>query len=318
MNTGVSTVTANSLHLSGSLMVAAAVVLFLAAHVNDNYSWVDRSWSILPVVYTWIQIYYTHHEHGGTPTNTSFSAGVSPISAAALYGFVITVWGCRLTFNFFRRGGYSRGSEDYRWNYVRTWRVFAHHPAIWTLFNFAAISLFQTWLLWAITLPVMQFSAAPATAKEVVFAAVMLALIVLEAVCDEQQWRFHQAKGRALGQSPYCYGFCVTGVFGYSRHLNVFCEGGIWVMLAVAAQCCGAGSLASWQWIGCVVLEALTLFSTAVITEKLSAEKYAGYAIYQSITPMLLPAISSTTDEVLFQLESKRIWKSDEKRSPQK
>ncbi|KPI87703.1 hypothetical protein ABL78_3241 [Leptomonas seymouri] len=303
--------TASSFCLSGALMLVISFVVFLAAHINANYSWVDRLWSILPVVFTWIHIYYIHRERSSAPTNQSPSAGL-PISSAVLYGLVITVWGCRLTFNFFRRGGYSRGGEDYRWNYVRTWRAFAQHPLVWTFFNLVVISLFQTWLLWAITLPVIHFSAAPATVKEVAFAVVMLMLIVLEAVCDEQQWRFHQAKTRTPDQFPYCYGFCVTGVFGYSRHMNIFCEGSIWVMLAVAAQCCGAGSLAWWQWIGCAVLEVLTFFSTAVITEKLSAGKYPGYAIYQSITPMLFPAISSTTDEVLFRLKSKKIWSASQ------
>lgn len=310
MNAVLSTITANSFNLSGALMLVASVVLFLAAHINDNYSWVDRTWSILPVVYTWIQVYYTHQERGITIASDVPAAGL-PISAATLFGLVLTVWGCRLTFNFYRRGGYKRGGVDYRWEHVRSWPIFSTSPVVWTLFNLVAISLFQTWLLWAITLPVMQFSDAPATVKEVAFAVVLLTLIALEATCDEQQWRFHQAKARTPDVSPYRYGFCVTGVFGYSRHLNVFCEGSIWVVLAFAAQCCGTESLAWWQWAGCATLEALTLFSTGVITERLSSEKYPGYAIYQSITPMLFPAITTTTNEVIFALESKKVWEKN-------
>lgn len=307
MDTIVSAVTATSFSASGALMLAAAIFLFTAAHINDNYSWVDRSWSLLPVVYTWIQVFYTHHQHHTARDDLSPAAGL-PISAAVLYGLVITVWGCRLSFNYNRRGGYARGSEDYRWNHVRTWPILSTYPLVWTLFNFFAISLFQTWLLWGITLPVAQFSAAPATVKEVAFALVILTLVALEATCDEQQWRFHCAKARTPDAVPYCYGFCVTGVFGYSRHLNVFCESSIWIVLAVAAQLCGSGSLVWWQWIGCVVLQALTLFSTGVITERLSAQKYPGYKIYQFRTPMLIPAISSTTEGVLAALEKKKIW----------
>lgn len=290
-------------------MMVAAVVLFLASHVNANYSWVDRSWSILPVVYTWIQVYYTTHQGTQVAASGGPPAAGLPVSAATLFGLVITVWGIRLTFNYYRRGGYFRGSEDYRWVHVHTWPILRSSKLVWTLFNLVAISLFQTWLLWAITLPIMQFAGTPATVKDLCFAAVMLALIALEATCDEQQWRFQQGKARTPHAVPYRYGFCVTGVFGYSRHMNVFCEGSIWVTLAWAAQCCGTGSLAWWQWVGCVALEALTLFSTAVITERLSARKYPGYAIYQSTTPMLFPAITSTTNEVLFALESKKIWK---------
>ncbi|KAK7201764.1 hypothetical protein NESM_000242400 [Novymonas esmeraldas] len=295
----VTAVTATSLSLTGALMAAASLVVFVAAHRNNNYSWVDRSWSILPVVYTWIQVYYTHHAAGHL-------AAPAHLSSATLYGLVITVWGCRLTFNFYRRGGYARGGEDYRWNHVHTWRIFSGAPVVWTLFNFFIISCFQTWLLWAITLPVMHFPATPATMKDGVFASLLLLLIALESVCDQQQWRFQCAKARTPRASPYCYGFCVTGVFGYSRHLNVFCEASLWVMLAVAGNSAAATSMEWWQWSGCVVLELLTLFSTSVITERLTARKYPGYAVYQSITPMLFPSLYSTTDRVLLALESKR------------
>jgi steroid 5-alpha reductase family enzyme len=31
------------------------------------------------------------------------------------------VWSMRLTFNYWRRGGYQIGSEDYRWNLIKGW-----------------------------------------------------------------------------------------------------------------------------------------------------------------------------------------------------
>ncbi|CBZ28189.1 hypothetical protein, unknown function [Leishmania mexicana MHOM/GT/2001/U1103] len=305
LSRAVAAVTATSLALSGTLMVVAALVLFIAAHRNDNYSWVDRSWSILPVVYTWIHVYYTHQQAREAAVRRA--AGQSfPLSTATLFGLVITVWGCRLSFNFFRRGGYARGGEDYRWSYVHTWRIFACSPVVWTLFNFFIISFFQTWLLWAITLPVMQFPARPATAKEAAFGVMLLALVTFETICDEQQWRFQCAKVRTPRQAPYCYGFCVTGVFGYSRHLNVFCEASLWVMLAVAARSCGTAPMSWWQWSGCTMLALLILFSTAMITEKLTAKKYPGYAVYQSITPMLFPSLYSTSGKVLLALKKMR------------
>lgn len=280
-------------------MLSAAVFLFFAAHSNDNYSWVDRSWSILPVVYTWIQVLYIHSASGTALTNG--------LSSAVLFGLVVTIWGLRLTFNFYRRGGYRRGGEDYRWNYVRTWPLLSTCRPLWVFFNFAVISLFQTWLLWAITLPISLLSAAPATIQESCFAVLMLVLIALEALCDEQQWRFQCQKRRTPQQRPFSHGFCVTGVFGFCRHLNVCCEGLIWVLLALAGPC-GRGARASPSHlsVGCIALEILTLFSTAFVTERLSAAKYPGYAIYQSITPMLMPTFSSTTEEVLLRLDMKK------------
>ncbi|KAG5475843.1 hypothetical protein CUR178_03556 [Leishmania enriettii] len=303
----VTAVTTTSVTLTGTLTAVMALVLFSISQFNKNYSWVDRMWSIIPVVHTWIQVYYTHKEARGAAIGRAAKQSSFPLSCATLFGLVITVWGCRLTFNFYRRGGYARGGEDYRWAYVRSWRVFSGSPIIWTLFNFFVISIFQTCVLWAITLPVMQFPARPATAKEVTLAVMLMALIAVETICDEQQWRFQCAKARKPRQTPYCHGFCVTGCFGYSRHLNVFCETSLWVMLAVAARSCGAASMAWWQWSGCALLELFVLLSTATVTERLSSQKYPGYAVYQSITPMFFPSLYSTSEEVLFALELQKM-----------
>lgn len=58
---------------------------------------VDQIWSISPVVYAW---YFTH-----------MSDYHPRLIALAL---LISVWGARLTYNFYRKGGYN-GEEDYRW-----------------------------------------------------------------------------------------------------------------------------------------------------------------------------------------------------------
>ena len=53
--------------------------------------------------------------------------------------FLSTAWGCRLTYNFWIKGGFS-GGEDYRWEQVRAW-----FPAGWRFetFNLVFICLFQ-------------------------------------------------------------------------------------------------------------------------------------------------------------------------------
>src|SRR6201999_798892 len=55
----------------------------------------------------------------------------------------------RLTYNYFRRGGYSVGSEDYRWAIVKDYVG----PSLMFLFNVVFISLAQSLLLVAITTP---------------------------------------------------------------------------------------------------------------------------------------------------------------------
>ena len=57
----------------------------------------DQIWSISPVVYAW---YFCH------------IADYHP--RLIVLALLISVWGARLTYNFYRKGGYN-GEEDYRW-----------------------------------------------------------------------------------------------------------------------------------------------------------------------------------------------------------
>ncbi|KEG13470.1 membrane protein containing DUF1295 [Trypanosoma grayi] len=298
------TLLASSYNFTLALMVTMALVMYAASVIHRNYSWVDRSWSIAPVVYTWIHIYY--NVKGTLPSQSLCTLN----NAAVFYGIIVTVWGIRLTFNFARRGGYSRGNEDYRWSYIRSWPGLAN-PIVWELYSFWSIAVFQTAVLWAITLPVISIPSVPISIKDVVIGSCMLLFVIFETICDEQQQRFQRAKRafqerrRGRGQTEgeetlLSYGFRVTGVFGYSRHLNVFCEGSIWVTLAVGAL--AHAHLAWWQWIGCITVELLTYYSTAFITEELSRQKYPLYAIYQKTTPMLFPSVKSTTQHTLYLL----------------
>lgn len=282
-----------------ALMVGVFALVFVASTWNDNYSWVDRSWSIVPVLYTWIIVLFKVREGAGGGGGGGVGALLD--TPPVLFLAAVTLWGIRLTYNFYRRGGYRRGGEDYRWNHVRTWPLMGN-PVVWTLFNLCVISFFQTWLLWAITLPMLSLPLEAASALDHLYVGVFLALLFWETVCDNQQWRFHQQKA-ASREGVLKYGFCVTGTFGFSRHLNVFCEGSMWVTLATAAWCRRGSPMPLWQWAGSVALVVLVHFSTGVITERLTKRKYPLYAVYQRTTPMLFPAFTSTTDRAVHLLE---------------
>ena len=71
-------------------------------------SWVDKSWSILPVYYAWVL---------ATHTARASLADVHP--RLLLIAGLVTLWGARLTSNFWRKGGYALSGEDYRWPYLR-------------------------------------------------------------------------------------------------------------------------------------------------------------------------------------------------------
>jgi steroid 5-alpha reductase family enzyme len=104
----------------------------------------------------------------------------------------------------------TRGStvsgEDYRWPILRT-RI--PNPVAWQAFNLLFISIFQVGLLMLITLPMyalLRTGARPAGAGNAGFAALLavsLALLCLETAADQQQWRFHRAKGTRVAAAKY-------------------------------------------------------------------------------------------------------------------
>jgi len=266
-------------------VVAIAVVVALAAAISaacwilslitKDTSWVDRIWSIAPVLYVWVFAGF------------GIAAGVD-VTRLVLVAVLVTLWGARLTFNFARKGGYT-GMEDYRWAILRAKMT----PAQFQLFNIGFIVLYQNLLLALITLPaaVMLASPAPFGVWDVVIAALFLAALWGEFVADQQQWDFHQAKRRAGGHLEP--GFVTTGLFRYSRHPNFFFEQAQWWLVyafsAVAAAGAGLwGGVLNWTLIGPVLLTLLFIGST-IFTESISAAKYPAYADYRRTTSMLVP-----------------------------
>lgn len=254
------------------IAVAGAVAAFcwVASLVSRDHSWVDRLWSIVPVVYVWI------------------FAGAAGFADARLdlMAALVTLWGARLTFNFARKGGYT-GVEDYRWPILRR----RMSPVQFGLFNVLFIVLYQHALLVLITLPALtayEHRATPLGTLDLLVAAVFLAFLAGETIADQQQWRFHQAKKAALaaGRAPET-NFLQTGLWRFSRHPNFFFEQAQWWAFfffgAVAA-----GSLLQWTVLGAVLLTGLFIGST-IFTESITRSKYPEYAGYQATTSPIVP-----------------------------
>src|SRR6187402_1101871 len=110
------------------ILIAAVVCAFcwVASLITKDNSWVDRLWSIVPVVYVWVFAAF---------------AGLADIRLDVMAGLV-TLWGARLTFNFARKGGYN-GEEDYRWPILRARMA----PWQFQLFNLFFIVLYQNAIL---------------------------------------------------------------------------------------------------------------------------------------------------------------------------
>ncbi len=111
--------------LAFATMFVTPMVLAVS-EINRNYSQVDRLWSLLPAIYN---VHYAVWAHlNGLPTMK-----LDHVMAVSI------IWGARLTFNYWRKGGYQVGSEDYRWNIVKD---YVGGPGMF-IFNVTFISLGQ-------------------------------------------------------------------------------------------------------------------------------------------------------------------------------
>lgn len=256
-----------------SFLACAAVCAFtwVASLITGNSSWVDRSWSIAPVVYLGI---------------FAGAAGFTHPVVNVMF-LLVTAWGARLTFNFWRKGGYQRGGEDYRWPVLKE----AMKPWQYQVFNLFFIVIFQNVLVWLITVPAWVVLEAPSEAfgpLQLLLTVLFLGLLVMETVADQQQWNFHQAKAHAreAGAKP-AQDFLDTGLFRFSRHPNFFAEQSQWwVIWGFGALV--SGSLVHWSAVGPLLLTALFIGSTR-FTESLTLAKYPAYREYQQRTSVIIP-----------------------------
>lgn len=254
-----------------TLLVYAGVCLatWLLSVATREYSWVDRIWSLIPIVYA------------------AVFAGAAHFQDARLDVMLalVAAWGARLTFNFARKGGYAKGGEDYRWAVLRARMT----KAQFQLFNVFFIVLYQNAILLLITLPAYtalqhRTSFGPADAALTVL---FLAFLAGETIADQQQWDFHQRKSeaKAAGREPE-EDFLQTGLFRYSRHPNFFCEQAQWWV--IAAFGCVAADAIEPTVAGAILLTLLFIGSTR-FTESISASKYPDYADYQRRTSPVIP-----------------------------
>jgi len=243
---------------------ATCFLTWLTSVITKEYSWVDRIWSIIPIVYIWIFAF------GDEFSNPRIN----------IMAILVTLWGARLTFNFARKGGYAPGGEDYRWAILRE----KMSPAIYQVFNILFIVIFQNALLLAIALPanLVLGSSANFTGVDLLFALLFFGFLCFEFAADQQQWNFHQAKKAGTET-----GFLTKGLFSISRHPNFFAEQAQWWVLAI--WCFVVSGSSDWYYIlGAVILTALFIGS-ARFTEQISASKYPDYANYQKRVSMMIP-----------------------------
>lgn len=145
--------TTNPLTTAAAFAIGIIPLFYIVSEVNRNYSQVDRVWSILPTIIN------GHYALWKYRTNNTSGPGLDRVDLAALVLLVWTVcWHpmdayplenhlgltihaqVRLSFNYWRRGGYQIGSEDYRWEIIKK----NIGPFFFSLFNVFFISSAQS------------------------------------------------------------------------------------------------------------------------------------------------------------------------------
>ncbi|RYC55585.1 hypothetical protein CHU98_g10617 [Xylaria longipes] len=231
-------------------------IFWVASEVNRNYSQVDRFWSLLPA-------FYNAHFAAWTHLNDL------PSQRVDLILFWSAIWSARLTFNYWRKGGYE------------------------------SILLF---LLAAPTYVVLLASniEPKVGAADLLFAGTELALVLSEWFSDQQQWDFQLAKkqyqktakvprGSGYTLEDLNRGFITSGLWAYCRHPNFTAEQTIWFLLYQWS--CYAGNV-PYSWAGSGPLFLVMLFQGSTwLTELITAGKYPEYKAYQKQVGVFLPSL---------------------------
>ncbi|KAL4819273.1 hypothetical protein BDW67DRAFT_182222 [Aspergillus spinulosporus] len=286
----------NPLATALAFTIFLSVLFIIFSEINRNYSQVDRFWSILPSVFN-VHFAVWARLSGLRTLNLDTIAAIS------------VIWSVRLTFHYWRRGGYSIGSEDYRWSIIRS-RV--NNRFVFFLFNITFISVIQPLLLLLLTTPTYIFlllarlpGGEAFELPDLIFSRVALVFIILEFFADQQQWRFQNAKreyntsARIPGNLKDQYdpedlerGFVVSGLWSLSRHPNFAAEQAIWLTLYLWNAYRTEHYV---QWTALGVIGLMAIFQGSVrLTEEISARKYPEYQEYQARVGRFIPRLSIT------------------------
>jgi steroid 5-alpha reductase family enzyme len=262
------------------IMVIVAVACFSVSEITRNYSQVDKLWSLMPILYSWLTV-------------TAF-----PSTRLYIMASLVTVWGLRLSYNFYRKGGYSiipwRGEEDYRWKILR------ENPALkgrfrFGLFNLFFISLYQNILIFLFSTPLLIAALngdSQLNITDLIAAILMLTFIITESIADNQQYRFQQEKKGLHKGAPFyaqsvAKGFLSEGLWKYVRHPNFVSEQALWASFYLF----GVG--ASGRWINLSlagpILLMLLFIASSQLTESISSSKYPEYGAYRKSVPRFIP-----------------------------
>ena len=192
----------NLFWLSGIVILALMVLLWLMSLALKNSSIVDIFWGIGFVIIAWL----------------AFSLGGGYIPRKQFVAVLVTMWGLRLALHIGIRN-WGRG-EDFRY---AKWRE--ENGPRWWWFSFFQVFLLQGILMWIISAPLIaaQTSGFPViiTPLDMVGVVVWIVGFLFEMLGDLQLMSFKQNpknKGKLL----------TKGLWKFTRHPNYFGEAVLW------------------------------------------------------------------------------------------
>ena len=267
-----------------TVMIIVIVVCFVVSELTRNYSQVDKLWSLIPIVYGWITV------------------AAFPSARIIIMALLVTIWGFRLSYNFYRKGGYNiipwKGEEDYRWKHLRDTPLLKGRLRF-GLFNLLFISVYQNIVILLFSSPLLM--AALNNDKSLIFtdilaATFMLLFIITESVADNQLFRFHREKKNPDNQDnkykkSVKNGFLSEGLWKYARHPNFASEQAIWISFYFFGAA-AAGKFINITLAGPALLVLIFAGST-IMTEGISSKKYPEYVVYQKKVPKFIPKLKS-------------------------
>lgn len=238
-------------------------IIFVKSTFFNHLSAGDEIWSTAPIMYAFLL------NSGSARNNLQF--------------FLISLWGMRLSYNLWRKGGY-RGLEDYRWVTIK--KRF-RNPLAWKAFHVLFLCVYQMVINFQQVLPLSYTDSEELGVSDFLLTISCVFFIIYQAIADQQQWSYQQHKKQNPSDPQSKTGFIQKGLWQYSRHPNYFAELGFWWSIYFFTY-----SL-NWSILG--VLTMTLLFQRVIrLTEAISSKKYTQYSLYQQKTSQLIPWPSSS------------------------
>lgn len=285
------------------LIIALTVWIFTL--ITDNHSIMDKLWPLLPMLYSYGFLY--------TAMKSSSGAGTD-ICRLKLMTLMITLWGLRLAYVFFRRGYYKSDFEDHRWIQIKKRFNYPQEQLKFQLYNFFFMAITQNLILFGYPLPMWYIQTNrqdPFNYLDTIIIIWFVVFYTIETVADEQQWKFQNAKRdwieeqkKGTTESKYTpgeiedfkRGFLVRGLFAYSRHPNYFGDICLWWCIyafTISAHLSSVkfSSLFNYSMFSALLMTFLFQLSVKV-TERISAKKYPEYKHYQSKIGRIFPTLN--------------------------